>query len=49
MSTYWVHKFNNKKNIFPSAFATYEISDKSSVSLSYSKRLDLEDAFRSNA
>jgi hypothetical protein len=24
---------------FPSAFATYEISDKSSVSLSYSKRL----------
>jgi hypothetical protein len=46
-----VHKnTNNKKynKFFPSAFATYEISDKS-VSLSYSKRyLDLEDAFRSN-
>jgi hypothetical protein len=28
-----------KINFFPSAFATYEISDKSSVSLSYSKRL----------
>jgi outer membrane receptor protein involved in Fe transport len=34
-------EFNNKKynKFFPSAFATYEISDKSSVSLSYSKRL----------
>ncbi|WP_395044041.1 TonB-dependent receptor domain-containing protein [Flavobacterium sp.] len=33
--------FNNKKytNFFPSAFFTYEISDKSSVSLSYSKRI----------
>jgi outer membrane receptor for ferrienterochelin and colicins len=34
-------EYNNKKynKFFPSAFATYEISDKSSVSLSYSKRL----------
>jgi outer membrane receptor protein involved in Fe transport len=33
--------FNNKKynNFFPSAFFNYEISDKSGVSLSYSKRL----------
>jgi outer membrane receptor protein involved in Fe transport len=34
-------EFNNKKynNFFPSAFATYEISTKTSLSLSYSKRL----------
>lgn len=34
-------EFNNKKynKFFPSAFATYEISNESSVSLSYSKRL----------
>ena len=33
--------FNNKKynNFFPSAFLTYEISDKSSASLSYSRRI----------
>ncbi|MEO8253933.1 MAG: TonB-dependent receptor [Flavobacterium sp.] len=33
--------FNTKKynNFFPSAFVNYEVSDKSSVSLSYSKRL----------
>lgn len=33
--------FNNKKynNFFPSAFLTYEISDKSSTSLSYSRRV----------
>jgi outer membrane receptor for ferrienterochelin and colicins len=35
------NEFNNKKynNFFPSAFVNYEISDKSSLSLSYSKRL----------
>jgi outer membrane receptor protein involved in Fe transport len=34
-------EFNNKKynKFFPSAFATYEISNESSISLSYSKRL----------
>jgi outer membrane receptor for ferrienterochelin and colicins len=33
--------FNNKKynNFFPSAFFTYEISDKSSTSISYSRRI----------
>jgi outer membrane receptor for ferrienterochelin and colicins len=33
--------FNNKKynNFFPSAFFTYEISDKSSASISYSRRI----------
>jgi outer membrane receptor for ferrienterochelin and colicins len=33
--------YSNKKynNFFPSAFVTYEISDKSSVSLSYSRRI----------
>lgn len=33
--------FNNKKydNFFPSAFLTYELSDQSSVSLSYSRRI----------
>lgn len=33
--------YNNKKynNLFPSAFLTYELSDKSSVSFSYSKRI----------
>lgn len=33
--------FNNKKynNFFPSAFLTYELSDKSSTSLSYSRRV----------
>ena len=33
--------FNNRKynNLFPSAFLTYEISDKSSASISYSKRI----------
>lgn len=33
--------FNNRKynNLFPSAFFTYEISDKSSASISYSKRI----------
>jgi outer membrane receptor protein involved in Fe transport len=33
--------FNSKKygNLFPSAFLTYEISDKSSTSISYSKRI----------
>ena len=33
--------FNNKKynNFFPSAFLTYEISDQSSVSLNYSRRI----------
>jgi outer membrane receptor protein involved in Fe transport len=33
--------YNNKKydNFFPSAFLTYEISDQSSVSLSYSRRI----------
>lgn len=33
--------FNNKKygNLFPSAFFTYELSDKSSASISYSKRI----------
>lgn len=35
------NNFNNKKynNFFPSAFINYEISDKSGMSLSYSKRL----------
>ena len=35
------NEFNNKKynNLFPSAFINYEISDKSGMSLSYSKRL----------
>jgi outer membrane receptor for ferrienterochelin and colicins len=35
------NNFNTKKysNFFPSAFFTYEISDKSSASLSYSKRI----------
>ncbi|WP_413998778.1 TonB-dependent receptor domain-containing protein [Flavobacterium sp. W1B] len=35
------NELNNKKysNFFPSAFVNYEISDESSVSLSYSKRL----------
>lgn len=34
-------KYSNKKynNFFPSAFFTYEISDKSSASISYSKRI----------
>ncbi|WP_445452157.1 TonB-dependent receptor domain-containing protein [Flavobacterium sp. 25HG05S-40] len=34
-------EFNNKKynNFFPSAFFTYEISDKSSASISYSRRI----------
>ncbi|MEY4433385.1 MAG: hypothetical protein RLZZ44_1519 [Bacteroidota bacterium] len=34
--------FNTKKydNLFPSAFFTYEISDKSSTSISYSKRIE---------
>ena len=34
-------KYNTKKynNLFPSAFVNYELSDESSVSLSYSKRL----------
>jgi hypothetical protein len=40
MSTY-TQEFNNKKNIinFSQVLFAYEISDKSSVSLSYSKRL----------
>lgn len=35
------NNFNNKKynNFFPSAFFTYEISDQSSASISYSKRI----------
>ncbi|MCV9926390.1 TonB-dependent receptor family protein [Flavobacterium sp. LS1R49] len=35
------NNFNNKKynNLFPSAFLNYEISDNSSLSLSYSKRI----------
>jgi outer membrane receptor for ferrienterochelin and colicins len=35
------NNFNNKKynNFFPSAFVTYEISDKTNVSLSYSRRI----------
>jgi outer membrane receptor for ferrienterochelin and colicins len=34
-------EFNNKKysNFFPSAFLTYEVSDQSSVSLNYSRRI----------
>lgn len=34
--------FNNKKynNLFPSAFVTYEIAEKTNVSLSYSKRIN---------
>ena len=34
-------QYNNKKygNFFPSAFLTYELSDRSSVSLSYSRRI----------
>ena len=36
------NSFNTKKygNFFPSAFFTYEISDKSSTSISYSKRIE---------
>jgi outer membrane receptor for ferrienterochelin and colicins len=36
------NSFNTKKygNFFPSAFFTYEISDKSSASISYSKRIE---------
>ncbi len=36
------NNYNNKRynNFFPSAFATYEISDKSSVSVSYSRRIN---------
>jgi outer membrane receptor for ferrienterochelin and colicins len=41
VNQYTTNDLNNKKynNFFPSAFFTYEVSDKSSVSLSYSRRI----------
>ena len=41
VNQYTTNDINNKRynNFFPSAFFTYEVSDKSSVSLSYSKRI----------
>lgn len=42
VNQYTTNDFNNKKynNFFPSAFFTYEVSDESSMSLNYSRRIN---------